>query len=144
MTSTVPNDPETSLSTLFLPDLSTHNERKCWNCGTNDTPLWRRHPVHRHWMCNACGLYLSQRKKDRPVNLGEPMNDIPVATLECDNCHTKATSVWRRGMMGERVCNACGVYERTRGIKRPPEMRSDLVRRRARHPKFLPYTFIHC
>jgi hypothetical protein len=39
--------------------------RKCYNCGVEKTPLWRR--VHsRLDACNACGLYIKAHGRNRP------------------------------------------------------------------------------
>ncbi len=38
------------------------------NCGTTNTPLWRRSPAG-ETICNACGLYYKARNQMRPVGL---------------------------------------------------------------------------
>ncbi|TQV96068.1 GATA factor SREP [Cordyceps javanica] len=43
----------------------------CSNCGTTETPLWRRSPQGAT-ICNACGLYLRARNSARPTNLKKP------------------------------------------------------------------------
>ncbi|KAJ2501510.1 GATA type transcriptional activator of nitrogen-regulated proteins [Coemansia sp. RSA 1972] len=39
---------------------------KCYNCGAEHTPLWRRDPAD-NIICNACGLYHKLHDKPRPV-----------------------------------------------------------------------------
>ncbi|KAK4174183.1 putative siderophore regulation protein [Triangularia setosa] len=53
-----------------------HTGQVCSNCGTTQTPLWRRSPQGAT-ICNACGLYLKARNTHRPVNLKRPPNVIP-------------------------------------------------------------------
>jgi hypothetical protein len=48
----------------------------------------------------------------------------------CFNCKTDQTSMWRRDENGNTVCNACKLYHKLHGKKRPPSMKRDYVRRR--------------
>ncbi|KAL1694333.1 hypothetical protein GGG16DRAFT_87735 [Schizophyllum commune] len=111
-------------------------EKICWHCRTRTTPLWRRDPRIPGLLCNACGLYLSQRGKLRPRELIDADDDSDVVREanysgpECSHCHTRTTSVWRRNKVGAQVCNACGVYERLKGKERPLSLRRDKIRPR--------------
>lgn len=46
----------------------------CSNCGTSQTPLWRRAPDG-STICNACGLYLKARNTQRPVKNKKASNN---------------------------------------------------------------------
>ena len=37
--------------------------------------------------------------------------------LECANCHTTHTTLWRRNNQGEPVCNACGLYYKLHNVR---------------------------
>ncbi|CAJ0597666.1 unnamed protein product [Cylicocyclus nassatus] len=52
--------------------------------------------------------------------------------IECSNCGTKNTSAWRRSADGKSECNACNLFFRKNGRKRPPSMRRDTIARRYR------------
>lgn len=41
----------------------------CKNCGTTDTPFWRKDKKTRLPLCNACGLYFAKNDADRPSSL---------------------------------------------------------------------------
>ncbi|XP_011497247.1 PREDICTED: box A-binding factor-like [Ceratosolen solmsi marchali] len=55
--------------------------------------------------------------------------------MSCTNCGTMTTTIWRRNMKGEMVCNACGLYYKLHGVNRPMTMRRDTIHTRRRRPK---------
>lgn len=55
--------------------------------------------------------------------------------LSCTNCGTTTTTIWRRNLRGEMVCNACGLYYKLHGVNRPHTMRRDTIHTRRRRPK---------
>ncbi|XP_055916689.1 uncharacterized protein LOC129949324 [Eupeodes corollae] len=55
--------------------------------------------------------------------------------MSCSNCGTLTTTIWRRNIRGEMVCNACGLYFKLHGVNRPHSMRRDTIHTRRRRPK---------
>ena len=53
----------------------------------------------------------------------------------CSNCGTTTTTIWRRNLRGEMVCNACGLDFKLHGVNRPHSMRRDTIHTRRRRPK---------
>ncbi|KAF7359909.1 GATA zinc finger domain-containing protein [Mycena venus] len=113
--------------------------KQCYNCGKASTPLWRRDPVTRRMLCNACGLYQQQRRQPRPQVLIDADNEEDEEQLvvgdgpQCSHCGTRKTCVWRRNKEGQQVCNACGVYYSHNGRERPVTMKRSKVKPRAKH-----------
>lgn len=120
--------------------------KTCSHCQTIDTPLWRRHPASGTLLCNACGLYIQQHACLRPRQL----LDSQAAYIDdardeaatgrsgrtCTHCGATRTSVWRRSKDSRALlCNACGVYARTKGTPRPVRYMQKCLRRRMRYPK---------
>ncbi|KAH0588261.1 hypothetical protein H2248_006969 [Termitomyces sp. 'cryptogamus'] len=114
--------------------------KSCSHCHATSTPLWRREPNTLKPLCNACGLYLSQRNKYRPQELidadaadDSDTSDSDASGPECTHCHTHHTSVWRRSKTGAQLCNACGVYYRLRGKDRPLSLKRKKIKPRSKH-----------
>ncbi|NXI31162.1 GATA6 factor, partial [Sterrhoptilus dennistouni] len=134
----IPIPPAGRFSPLLLPpelleDLS--ESRECVNCGSIQTPLWRRDGTG-NYLCNACGLYTKMNGLSRP--LIKPQKRVPSSRrmgLSCANCHTTTTTLWRRNAEGEPVCNACGLYMKLHGVPRPLAMKKEGIQTRKRKPK---------
>ncbi|GJQ82222.1 GATAd [Trypoxylus dichotomus] len=75
-----------------------------------------------------CNIQMCKNSKTNP-GIARRMN------LSCSNCGTRTTTIWRRDVKGEMVCNACGLYFKLHGVDRPHTMRRDTIHTRRRRPK---------
>lgn len=54
------------------------------------------------------------------------------SNVQCTNCHTKTTPLWRRNPQGEPLCNACGLFLKLHGTVRPLSLKTDVIKKRQR------------
>lgn len=52
--------------------------------------------------------------------------------MKCSNCETNITPLWRRGVNGSYLCNACGLYYKIHQSNRPKELKTETFRHRHR------------
>lgn len=62
-------------------------------------------------------------------------NNLQNGRVECTNCHTRTTPLWRRNPEGEPLCNACGLFLKLHGTVRPLSLKTDVIKKRARTDK---------
>ncbi|CAG8553742.1 9301_t:CDS:2 [Paraglomus occultum] len=94
------DEPRTKLGELY----------RCANCGTKETPAWRRDLEGKELLCNACGLYLKIKGIHRPTEIG-PGGEIRLIrpdksdddSQKCANCETSDSPCWR-GPNGRKLC----------------------------------------
>lgn len=56
----------------------------------------------------------SKTYKTSPIDHSQPKKQ-----LQCTNCQTKTTPLWRKSNNGDLLCNACGLFYKLHGILRP-------------------------
>ncbi|KAI9092808.1 iron transporter biosynthesis regulating transcription factor, partial [Phlyctochytrium arcticum] len=104
----------------------------CANCATTSTPLWRRGP-NAEVICNACGQSFPglTSSANNNNNLGRPPGPHR-EHMQCINCRTDSTPLWRRDDKGNAICNACGLYYKLHATHRPVTMKRSVIKRRKR------------
>nr|XP_050848395.1 uncharacterized protein LOC127063101 isoform X1 [Vespula vulgaris] len=117
--------------------------KDCLNCATTMTPLWRRDGTG-HYLCSVCGIISKMNGTSRPsIRCGKPKQSVAPVNIagvrrtgvQCANCRTSNTTLWRRNNNGEPVCNACGLYFKLHNVNRPLSMKKEGIQTRKRKPK---------
>ncbi|KAI0831941.1 hypothetical protein BC628DRAFT_1310882 [Trametes gibbosa] len=62
---------------------------------------------------------LRERNGENVDSSGSQNGPSANSELACTNCGTVTTPQWRRGDDGKSICNACGLYYRTKHVPRP-------------------------
>ncbi|KAM0676561.1 hypothetical protein BDAP_002855 [Binucleata daphniae] len=85
--------------------------RSCTNCGTTDTPSWRRSKEGKKTLCNACGLYQKLHGRARPyaiTNEGKTKAvKIQTKSMKCHTCNAVSNVSMRKGSNDKPVCMQC-------------------------------------
>ncbi|KAI9261279.1 hypothetical protein EDC94DRAFT_609721 [Helicostylum pulchrum] len=57
----------------------------------------------------------------------------PTTQIQCTNCTTTTTPLWRRNPEGHSLCNACGLFLKLHGVVRPLSLKTDVIKKRNRN-----------
>ncbi|CAI4060152.1 nitrogen-responsive transcriptional regulator GLN3 SKDI_05G1130 [Saccharomyces kudriavzevii IFO 1802] len=60
----------------------------------------------------------------------EPSGQSKKPLIQCFNCKTFKTPLWRRSPEGNTLCNACGLFQKLHGTMRPLSLKSDVIKKR--------------
>ncbi|KAI0369774.1 hypothetical protein BV20DRAFT_967439 [Pilatotrama ljubarskyi] len=81
---------------------------------------------------------LRERNAENVDPAGNQSNPSANSELACTNCGTVTTPQWRRGDDGKSICNACGLYYRTKHVPRPLSLGRTSTTQSATHPNAKP------
>lgn len=71
-------------------------------------------------------------RKITTSSFSSSLNLNPDTPIECTNCHTRTTPLWRRNPEGLPLCNACGLFLKLHGEVRPLSLKTDVIKKRNR------------
>lgn len=72
------------------------------------------------------------REISRPPTTSSLTSSLKKEThIECNNCHTLKTPLWRKDPEGNTLCNACGLFFKLHGTTRPLSLKTDVIKKRS-------------
>ncbi|KAI5124257.1 hypothetical protein M0805_005106 [Coniferiporia weirii] len=77
------------------------------------------YPPSLHAALHRSGVYSPLDRDDFFDHDSVINNDAASSSLQCSNCSTEKTPLWRRDADGKLICNACGLYLKSRRVPRP-------------------------
>lgn len=74
-----------------------------------------------HMLSSYIDTLKSNLKDDYQEGEGSPISPGTAGTnfLQCTNCQTKTTPLWRKSDRDDLLCNACGLFYKLHGVLRP-------------------------
>jgi hypothetical protein len=79
-----------------------------------------------------------QDAKSAPKRTSSLPNPTSSGDVNCTNCETTNTPLWRRDPEGLPLCNACGLFLKLHGVVRPLSLKTDVIKKRNRSGNTLP------
>lgn len=98
----------------------------------SDSRLFNSNQALKQW--NEIQKIMKRKKSEKFYQKTSHQTPQPQQKNICAHCGTDKTSLWRR-FEGLFVCNACGLYYKMHGVRRPIFLKSDNIRRRKRNPR---------
>ncbi|KAG8195789.1 hypothetical protein JTE90_004794 [Oedothorax gibbosus] len=135
--------PQMTQMTPVLSPMTHHPEQQprqqqCVMCGTVKNGQWMLDNSG-NFLCTSCYSNKRYSPRDMVEDMGKAKKKSSTASRrthqKCTNCQTDNTSLWRRNLKGDFVCNACGLYEKLHKRPRPENMRKDTIQTRKRRPR---------
>ncbi|PBC28653.1 GATA-binding factor A [Apis cerana cerana] len=124
----------------FEGTIMSADPKECYNC-TSLTNILRRDEAG-NYLCQNCAYTANKINgiNRSSIKCGKPKQAVATAGVrrtgvQCANCRTSNTTLWRRNNNGEPVCNACGLYYKLHNVNRPLSMKKEGIQTRKRKPK---------
>ena len=94
-------------------------------------PHYEVQSIHRHSdSCHSSGADATYGSSWQDSVANETLS----RARTCTNCHLNHSPSWRRGLAGELLCNACGLYLKLHKSRRPHAFNYSRLRRTRRSP----------
>ncbi|XP_017768649.1 PREDICTED: nitrogen regulatory protein areA-like isoform X2 [Nicrophorus vespilloides] len=124
------------ISESYDPNMIREEMKQCVNCGKGVTTNCVK-DNNGNILCTSCITMRPNPMRVAPVRTQKKPTMVNTRrnNVQCANCDTHQTTLWRRNNNGEPVCNACGLYFKLHGVNRPPTMKKEGIQTRKRKPK---------